>query len=277
MKPSPVSFLLPACSNRLVGLGVQQRVTTHLVHIELDATTLECKHRQEYSFPDLFYIHDIAITRSALVVTPVPMELNLKVLPSVLMGFGTFVSAITSRSKKLATAQADLNTVASQINYTLLRSIARMRYACQKRLGRSLPRLRRSKRAPTHQNSIILMPRPAVQATSSEPAKPARTSLREVLSAGPLRIPIANAAFGSAFHHVQAFEHQDQQGLILDTCMFSELDLLNPLGFAPKAGVYNPELNPDGQTLSRIDVNIVDGTAISTPLLIESRGVSGSL
>jgi len=226
-------------SNRLVGLGVKQRATTHLVHVELDASTLECKYRREHTFEDLFYIHDIAITRNTLVVTPTPMELNLKALPAVLMGFRTFVSALTSRSKRLATAQTDLHTVASQsvakMSYALLRAIARvsrpgliMVITGMMRKSRQLHWSRSSKPAV---NSIIVLPRPELDSGApplsmerrkkrGEGGKQGRGkgkekeggALRKALSSGPLRIPITNAEFGSAFHHVQAFEHADGQG-----------------------------------------------------------------
>jgi len=59
--------------------------------------------------------------------------------------------------------------------------------------------------------------------------------------------------------------------------MFSELDLMHPLGFTPKASVFNPELNPDGQTLSRIKVDVAAATAVSAPILLKSRGVRSAL
>lgn len=75
-----------ADTNRLVGLGVKQRATTHLVHIELDADTLEVKVREEHEFSRMFYVHDFALTPSSLVLLPVPMALDFKVLPAVIFG-----------------------------------------------------------------------------------------------------------------------------------------------------------------------------------------------
>jgi len=59
-----------------VGIGVKQRATTSVLHIEFDADTLECKYRKEYHFDDSFYLHDFAITPNALVIMQTSMQVR---------------------------------------------------------------------------------------------------------------------------------------------------------------------------------------------------------
>ncbi len=84
-----------------------------------------------------------------------------------------------------------------------------------------------------------------------------------------VEIPLDGGDILSAFHHVQAYE--DGAGsIIVDTCMFSDMQLGNPLGFMPNSRNFNPELNADGQTLTRVCIDVAAKRASCWPLLLRS-------
>jgi hypothetical protein len=85
----------------------------------------------------------------------------------------------------------------------------------------------------------------------------------------PVEIPLEGGEIHSAFHHVQAYE--DGAGsIIVDTCMFADMQLGNPLGFVPNSRSFNPELNADGQTLTRVCIDVAAQRASCRPLLLRS-------
>jgi carotenoid cleavage dioxygenase-like enzyme len=70
-------------------------------------------------------------------------------------------------------------------------------------------------------------------------------------------------------HHVQAYENDDGCGITLITCLFRDLDLTSPFGWTANSSFFNCELHPDGQTLTRIQVNLTSNRAVGAQLLFD--------
>lgn len=267
-----------------VGLGISLGMATTLTHIELDADTLQCVYKRTHTFGPAFYVHDFAITRNAIVLLEVPLLVNFKKLFGLACNIATLMSSLLFSTPAGNTPSSTPGCKPKPCNASQGSPGPGPGPSQPLRLF-VLPRRTPQEAAQHAESHAITFPSATPSTWSSQggadenrpPGKASEHAAAHLKEARVAHLHGIGDTCGG-LHHVQAYEDEDGCGITLITCLFRDksLDLSAPFGWRADSNYFNCELHPDGQTLSRIQVNLTSNRAVGAPLLFDVGGTGRS-